>query len=224
MTDFAIDVARAAERADPSGTAGKVKVYTKDIAGITHAYAVDGSGAVQQLTPVTLPTGSTPYSALSNLLTVGPHTGLNQSAAQKVFDNSTITLIAGMKYKMRGHYTIDWGGTTAGMTMSLLFGGTATFTSFGYVVDNVRTTPAGGLIAMSQLSVATAAATVCTTSSTTQLAMFRFEGFFTVNTGGTFIPQFQTNATPTQVPVVQASSYLELIPLGAGFTSQGGWG
>jgi hypothetical protein len=46
-----------------------------------------------------------------------------------------------------------------------------------------------------------------------------------VSTGGTFIPSFQwTGNNPGSQPIIQYSSFCELIALGSDtFTQQGGW-
>ena len=185
MTDFAIDIITAAERATPSAVAGIVKVYTKDVAGVTHAFALMSNGTETQLTPPTFSAGSISYAKLGQLITTGPATLSTATAAQPIFASgrNTITLALGV-YQLRCVYNFISTNTTS-MTPSIAFGGTHVST-MGYHVAGLN---AGGFVsAMYFTHGQTQAAVAISGNQTLQQCILRLEGIFTVTTAGTFIP------------------------------------
>jgi len=231
MAELAVDVARFAERADPGATAGTVKIYTKDVAGVTHTFGQASDGTVYQMTPTgVVADNSVPYSGLTarklvangttvcaTNVAVGPYE-LFPAAAD------TFTLVAAKKYKMRCLYAFEKAAPGSGATLSVRFGGTATYTRFEYrpvsFFVSANTLGGGSTPQHGWVSVATTIGL----GSTGALKHIFIDGLIQVNAGGTFIPQFSTSVL-TDLPVtVLAHSFCELIELGAStFTSQGGW-
>lgn len=156
-------------------------------------------------------------------------TGSDTSSAQAVFGSTedAITLPAATSYHFKALYYITRSAGTTSHTTSVLFGGTATFTSIMYVIESTTTTGAPTATTNSQQLVATAAtATVAATTSTsaTENIVIKLEGIMRINASGTVIPQIQYSAAPGGAPTFKANSYFMLTPIGSDtVASVGNW-
>jgi hypothetical protein len=155
------------------------------------------------------------------------HTGNNATGVQAVFNASTngaITLAAGT-YNFEGLYNITRAAGNTSHTTSLAFGGTAVLTSIGYLARTSTTT--GAILGtVSQLWIASAAATVVTaaSTSTTENLNIQVKGTVRVTTAGTFIPQFSYSAAPGGTPSINTNSFFKIFPLGTNaVTVIGNW-
>lgn len=160
------------------------------------------------------------YSCLS-----GNFTGIDSSNAQPVFDTAqdTFTLEGSMIYFFEAMYYISTAGTTSHST-SVLFGGTATFTSLAYsaLAKQTATDISGTISAVWATSAA--AVTVGAAAATATFNQVILKGTLRVNAAGTLIPQFKYSAAPGAAPVVQAGSYFRLQPAGTDTdVSKGAW-
>lgn len=157
-------------------------------------------------------------------------TGSDVNTAQAVFGSSedAITLPASTSYHFKALYFITRAAGSTSHTTSVLFGGSATFTSIMYAIESTTTTGAPSATTASQQLVATAAtATVAatTSTSTTENIVIKLEGIMRINGSGTVIPQFQYSAAPGGAPTIKANSYFMLTPIGSDtVASVGPWG
>ena len=156
-------------------------------------------------------------------------TGTDVNTAQPVFDTGqdAITLPASTAYSFEALYYITRAAGSTSHDTSVLFGGTATFTSIMYSIESTTTTGAPVSTTASQQLVATAATAVVaatTSTSTTENIVIKLKGIMRINGSGTVIPQFQYSAAPGGVPTVKANSFFMLMPMGANtVTSYGPW-
>lgn len=153
-------------------------------------------------------------------------TGTDVSTAQPWFPTAgAVTVESGTTYKFEGYLRTSRSAGTTSHTTSLLFGGTATLTNIAYRAD-VNTGDVVTNLAQNQTSIEVATATVvkaASTSATEQISI-KIEGVVRVNTGGTFIPQFQYSSAAGGAPSILTNSYFMLYPLGSGsVTTQGTW-
>lgn len=145
------------------------------------------------------------------------------NTAQSIFPsaNDALTVEADSTYFFEGNFRVT-NGTTA-HTDAFGFGGTATFTSIGYIAEGGKHA-AGSINAVNQLWVATAAMTVFDGGATTTGAVLRVRGVMRINAGGTIIPQWQFNNAPGGTNQVEANSYIRLQKVGNGsVASYGSW-
>lgn len=155
------------------------------------------------------------------------YTGSNNNSAQKLFDesaNGAAAVAASTAYLMQASIYLRTTGTNS-HDLSLLFGGTATLTSIGYVGSIARSTTAAASATVGKFVGTAATATVVQGAVATATHYFiEFTGIVRVNGAGTFIPQFKFDAAPGVAPVTGANSYLTLTPLGANtVTTTGSW-
>ncbi|RWM26885.1 hypothetical protein [Mesorhizobium sp.] len=151
--------------------------------------------------------------------------GQNVATAQPVFApaQDTFNLKAGTLYRFKGLYIIARGAGTTSHTTSLLWGGTATFTSFD-ALAKVSNGDAGtlGAVVDKEITVATGTVVTAANTSATESVKVMIEGEMRVNAAGTFIPQFQYSAAPGGAPAIRRGSFFEIWPIGpAAFTSNG---
>lgn len=152
-------------------------------------------------------------------------TGSDSASAQPIFEaaHDTITLAANTTYQFSGSYYISTTGTTS-HTLSLLFGGTATFTDVGYVAmaTNAATNVLGTVSALNG-TVATAVAVTPATATATHHYII-VHGLIRTNGAGTLIPQFKWSAQPNGTTTVAKDSTFRLTPVGADtLASTSGW-
>lgn len=142
-------------------------------------------------------------------------TGTDDPNAQPVFPaaQDTITVEAATAYEFEALYHIHTLGTTSHST-SVLFGGTATLTSIGYMAMANQTATESSAApsaswATSGAAVVVGAAVAAATHNTILL-----KGVIRVNAAGTLVPQFKFSAAPGAAPTVLANSYFKLRAIG----------
>lgn len=156
-------------------------------------------------------------------------TGTDVNTAQPVFGTSqdAFTSPASMTYEFEALYYITRAAGSTSHTTSVLFGGSATFTSILYTIESTTTTGAPTATTASQqlvAAVATATVAATTSTSTTENIVIKLKGIMRINGSGTIIPQFQYSAAPGGVPTVKANSYFKLTPMGDNtVTAYGPW-
>jgi hypothetical protein len=197
------------------------KLVVPNIAlGTASAGMLEYDGNTSYFTPAGTQRGIVPGSQFF-MLNTGV-TGVNSTAVQNVFG-----LANGVTLSSNTVYAFDYvvamsktAGTTAA-TINTGFGGTATLNSILYVVEgagiNAVQMPAALGNDYFAGYVSSAAATVITGTSTsaTTYCSWMIKGTVSINTGGTFNPQYTLSAAPGGAWTVQAGSYFSIYPIGA---------
>lgn len=152
-------------------------------------------------------------------------TGSNSSTAQPVFSaaQDTFTLEASTSYEFEAEYHISRSAGTTSHTVSLLFGGTTTFTSIGYLAQ--VTNPSGNSLAAVQqiwISAATATAITAANTSATEDIVVKLKGRMRINAAGTVIPQFKYDAAPGGAPTIKANSAFKIWRIGSDTVASSG--
>lgn len=155
--------------------------------------------------------------------------GLNSLSAQTVFGVG-VTLAANTVYAFEAVFTMQKSNGTISHTMSLLFGGTATVNNIHYngIVSLIllnSTNDYSSTTASFWSSITTATLVSASNASATQTRMFTLKGTVSINTGGSFVPQYQLSAGPGGSYTMRAGSYFAIWPIGAAGanTSVGPW-
>lgn len=168
---------------------------------------------VKQYAPVASATSGYPRTIVQGMSAA--FTGQNATNVQPFFDatNQAVNLTAGKTYLLEGTIIMTRGAGTTSHTIATMFGGTATFTNFGYTCDcrngaYAAGTPIRPYINHYQGTAPSTAITVDVASTTTDSTTFVFRGKFIVSAGGTLIPQFQYSAAPGGAPVIDHSSWM----------------
>lgn len=148
----------------------------------------------------------------------------NDNAVHAIFPgaNDTLTVEASTSYFFDAVIRIT-NGTTA-HTDSFGFGGTATFTSVGYLsmvskqaAGILQNTTTRGHITSGAMSVLNAAAVQAG-------VIAEFSGIIRINGAGTIIPQWQFSVDPTGTCQVEPNSFIRLVKIGSDtVASQGAW-
>lgn len=189
--------------------------------GVLVGRTTAAAGAAEEITP-----DSASFSLASGTLESRPgrltvlsadFTGSDTSTAQPVFAaaQDTFTAEASTDYLFDAFYHITRAAGTTSHTTSLLFGGTATFTSVRYAI--LVSNPTGNtLSAVNSIvgDVATAVAITAANTSATENLIIRLVGNMRINGAGTIIPQFKYSAAPGGAPTTKADSYFRLIKAG----------
>lgn len=144
-------------------------------------------------------------------------TGTDVDTAQPVFAaaQDTFAASATTTYEFDAVYWIVRAAGTTSHTTSVLFGGTATFTSVEYLAQ--ITNPTGNALAnVQQIMGSGAGAVVLTAANTsaTENVMVKLRGIIRINAAGTLIPQFQYSAAPGGAPSIKRNSYFRLKVMG----------
>lgn len=144
-------------------------------------------------------------------------TGADSLSAQPVFAaaQDTFAASASTTYEFDAVYWIVRAAGTTSHTTSVLFGGTATFTSVEYLAQ--VTNPTGNALAnVQQIMGSGAGAVVLTAANTsaTENVMVKLRGIIRINAAGTLIPQFQYSAAPGGAPSIKRNSYFRLKVMG----------
>ena len=191
------------------------------------AGAVEYDGKVPYFTPQGLERGVTPGMQYYRLN--APLAGANATGAQ-AFLGAGVTLSSSTVYAFEGYFPMSKTTGTTAHIFSLLFGGTATLNNIGYSVLSASgssssfTTGMG--IAIFYLQVATASAITGSGLATNPAVVHaKISGTVSVNTGGTFIPQYQLSAAPGGAWTAALGSYFLIYPISASGsnTSVGTW-
>jgi hypothetical protein len=166
---------------------------------ITNAVSGMGNGLVQ---------GSMYYRLNST------YAGSNSSTAQSLFGVG-VTLAGGTQYEFEiVSYLAKTAGTTS-HTVGYVFGGTATFNN-AFITYNGSSNDAP---ALTNLGVTNTPTTVYVNTgaitSATEYVSILAKGTISINTGGTFIPQYKLSAAPGGAYTTQIGSYIKISPIGA---------
>ncbi len=189
------------------------------------------TGAVEEITP-----NSTDFTLSSQALALAQPAiiriltddvaGNNDNAVQAIFStNGSFDAEATTTYEFDALYYITRGAGTTSHTTSILFGGTATFTSVRYLAQ--VTNPTGNALDSVQQIMGTSAGAVVLTAantSATENLMILLRGHFRVNGVGTIIPQFQYSVAPGGTPILKRNTFFRMRKLGTNaMTSVGSW-
>lgn len=146
------------------------------------------------------------------------YVGASSTSAQTMFGVG-VTLSSSTTYQFECVFGLKYTGTPASHTVSSLFGGTATLNNIQYFI--IGTGNISGVINVAGNTtvglVNVATATVLTGAQTTanNLVSFHSRGTISVNSGGTFIPQYQLSALLGAAYTTTAGSYFLIYPIGA---------
>lgn len=201
--------------------------------GVLLGRTTAGTGAVEEITPFATDlvvssgvVGLVQQEFLRVLDSDG--TGSDVNTAQPVFPTAgTFTALTTTSYIFDSFLHIARTAGNTSHTTSLLFGGTATFTSLRWMADVAN--PTGVALGATSAIIASSASAVAITAantSTTENLFIMWKGFIRVNGAGTIIPQFIYSAAPGGAPVIKANSFFRIKSLGAGTgatTTLGAW-
>lgn len=155
--------------------------------------------------------------------------GANVNTAQSLLGVG-VTLSANTVYAFQGYYALSKTAGTTSHIPSHSFGGTATINNIGYTLWGSTSSVSftARINANTNfLWITTASATAYDTASASAafFHMVYVEGTVSVNTGGTFIPQYSLSAAPGGAYSTNTGSYFSIYPLGAAGsnTSVGTW-
>jgi hypothetical protein len=147
--------------------------------------------------------------------------GANATGAQS-FLGVGVTLSSNTVYAFEAYYPMS---KTAGTTLhivSLLFGGTATVNNIGYSVLSAGNSSSSFIsnanmgISITYMQVATASAITGNNFAVNPAILHaKISGTVSVNTGGTFIPQYQLSVAPGGAWTVALGAYFLIYPIGA---------
>ena len=144
--------------------------------------------------------------------------GANATGAQSVFGVG-VTLSSGTVYEFEMLIPLGKTAGTTSHTTGLSFGGTATLNNIGYFFTGYGGTTSLSLDSAAQTSgfVKVATNTVITGAITAATFnwWFMVKGTVSVNSGGTFIPQYTLSAAPGGAYSTVAGSYFRINPLSA---------
>lgn len=155
--------------------------------------------------------------------------GSNATGAQSLFGVG-VTLGASTVYAFTADFLVSKTAGTTSHILGILFGGTATVNNIFYTAYVTGATVApptvgtGTTVAAHLSAVTLANLTSATTASTIQYG-YTYHGTVSVNTGGTFLPQYQLSAAPGGAYSTIAGSFFAIWPIGAAGanTSVGPW-
>jgi hypothetical protein len=143
----------------------------------------------------------------------------NQAIFPSTYDE--LTVIAGATYRFRCVGRIIKGTTS--VTISWLFGGTATFTTCNWAASATcasASTPGTATLAIA----GAAAATQLFAGNVSTNIRWVMEGEFEINAGGTIIPQITFGGATGATPVVQLGTFFEAWQVGSNpVTATGPW-
>lgn len=172
------------------------------------------------------PIGATQYFRLDSGLV-----GANATGAQSIFGVG-VSLDASSVYEFEALINLQKTAGTTAHTISLGFGGTATYNSINYMGEGgaLVTALGNGFLDYTNTIVIysnTAAATVMTGSIASANSAFLVEikGQVSINASGTFIPQYTLSAAPGGAYTTITNSFFKLIKVGSSGsnTNIGGW-
>jgi hypothetical protein len=156
--------------------------------------------------------------------------GSNGSTAQNIFGVGC-TVSSNTVYQFESVFAISKTSGTTSHTTGLGFGGTATINNIGYHVHNqfdstaFTTVPYAGTVLNQWISSATNTTVSGGSVSAGAYRVLNMRGTVSINTGGTFIPQYTLSAAPGGAYTTQPGSYFLIYPIGAAGsnTSVGTW-
>ena len=192
-------------------------VLNADSLGTAAAGAFDYDGKVFYATPQGTQRGVVPGAQFFRL--DSGLAGANVSTAQSVFGVG-VTLSSSTVYAFEAEYIF----TKTAHSFGLGFAGTATvnnilYTAFNYFNNSTLNSPlntASIAITYSAMNQATNTTGISSAASTaTQTQTFKLKGTVSINTGGTFIPQYTLSAAPGGAYTTAAGSFFMIYPIGA---------
>jgi hypothetical protein len=143
------------------------------------------------------------------------------NTAQAAFNataNGAYTVLGNTTYEFEAVYLITNTGTTS-HTWSVLFGGTATFTSLAYSIEarsDAASTPSTTGHNFGFAKVATAVAVTAASTSATENVVIKLRGLMRINAGGTLIPQVKLSAATGGTEKMLANSFFRCWQIGNG--------
>jgi hypothetical protein len=155
-------------------------------------------------------------------------TGSNAIGSQSVLGVG-VALSSNTVYAFKGLYLLTKTAGTTSHVFATIFGGTASINNISYRASAKHNTISFGLASPSDsfVSYATTNSIVglVTANNATTFTATEIEGTISVNTGGTFIPQYSLSAAPGGAYTTQPGSYFLIYPVGAAGsnTSVGTW-
>lgn len=199
--------------------------------GVLAGRTTASDGAVEEITP-----SSTDFTLSGLVLAEGPgiitvlsnsFVGSNVNTAQPAFvaGQNTFTAEALTTYSFDALYHIVRSAGTTSHTTSVLFSGSATFTSIRYLA--MVSNPTGNALSNLQNIVGESSSNVTLTAantSATENLLIRLIGIMRINAAGTVSPMFQYSAAPGGGPTIQADGFFRMRKLGTNtFAASAGW-
>lgn len=180
---------------------------------------VEYNGTGLYYTPAGTQRGIIPGQQFYSLQT--PYTGQNVTGAQSLLGvTNGVTLASNTIYVFEIFFPMSRSSGTTSHTIALGFGGTATLNNINYYQYNhgdtaaFTTIPLGGNVNDSFIQ--TASSTVVTSAiSSAFYCILTTKGIVSVNTGGTFLPQYTLSAAPGAAYITAAGSYMLIYPIGS---------
>lgn len=201
-----------------TATAGTAPQYLTSGTNLTVAVAgaTEYDGKVQYFTPQGTQRGIVPgmqfYRLDSTLV------GANVNTAQSMLGVGC-TLSSSTQYEFEIIFNCSKSAGTTSHSFGVLFGGTATLNNIGYEVQantsTVSFTGSFGTTFMIAPQVATTINLQSGLTSANQFHVIIIRGTVSVNTGGTFIPQYICSAAPGGAYTTAKSSRMAIWPTGA---------
>ena len=193
--------------------------------GTAAAGNIEYSSPIFTGTPISTERGIVPTQQYYRLNAA--YVGTNATGAQSLFGVG-VTLSASTVYEFEILFLLNKTAGTTSHSISTGFGGTATVNNIFYELLGTFTSTISGVIAPDVLnSSATTSATVMTAAVSSAALVFRalIKGTVSVNTGGTFIPQYTLSAAPGGAYSTALGSFIRIAPVGASGsnTSVGAW-
>ena len=203
-----------------------ILVLTSDtLIGTAAAGNIEYSSPIFTGTPISTERGIVPTQQYYRLNAA--YVGSNATGAQSIFGVG-VTLSASTVYEFEILFLLNKTAGTTSHSISTGFGGTATVNNIFYELLGTFTSTISGVIVPDVLnSSATTSATVMTAAVSSAALVFRalIKGTVSVNTGGTFIPQYTLSAAPGGAYSTALGSFIRIAPVGASGsnTSVGAW-
>lgn len=188
------------------------------VSGVLLTTATAGSfeydGKTSYFTPISTQRGILQSAQLYELN--APFAGSNTTPAQTLL-NVGVTVSSSIRYEFEAEYFMSKTAGTTSHNMSLLYGGTATFTDINYSFISVfGAAQIGGASSFGAIAVATnTQVNPVAMTGATQFGTIRVHGFMTINAGGTIIPQYALSAAPGGAWSTGIASYFKIWPVGA---------
>ncbi len=145
--------------------------------------------------------------------------GSNVNTAQNVFGVGC-TLSSNTTYHFEAVYSLNKSAGTTSHTIGTSFGGTATLNNISYQLTTMDSSVSyvASLDAQQTILWIQSASNQAIIAAATAANLFisaRITGTVSVNTGGTFIPQYTLSAAPGGAYTTAAGSYFLIYPVGA---------
>jgi len=201
-------------------------VLTSQTLSTAIAGTLEYDGRVPYFTPQGLQRGVVPGMQYYRLNST--RVGANASGAQSYLGVG-VTLSSNTVYEFQAMIAVSKTAGTTANNYSLLYGGTATLNNIGYFAQlkyNSVFTSVPSTDSFSVFSNTAAATTVLTGIAAASGAIaLNIRGTVSINTGGTFIPQYSLSAAPGGAWTTAIGSYFCIYPIGTSGsnTSVGDW-